>query len=274
MAWSLPRLLREAGAALVHTQYALPLALPVPGVVTIHDLSFERDPTLMSRRDRAVFRRAVPRAARARRPGADRLGALEARTSSSSTGAAERDRGDAERRRPGVRPGRRRARATTCSPSAPSSRARTSSPRSRPRRRSGCRSSSSGRRRTPRSRRELRKQGATLRGYVDDRGARRALPRRRVPRAGVALRGLRPAGARGDGVRHAGRHGAATRRSSRSSASAAVVVDRATGSRTGSAARSPTATSSPRRASSGRALFSWRAAAERTVARLPGGARR
>jgi glycosyltransferase involved in cell wall biosynthesis len=32
--------------------------------VTIHDLSFERDPSLMSRKDRLVFRRVVPRAAR------------------------------------------------------------------------------------------------------------------------------------------------------------------------------------------------------------------
>jgi glycosyltransferase involved in cell wall biosynthesis len=64
MAWSLPRVLRRLGAALVHTQYALPLRLRCPAVVTIHDLSFERDPALMGRRDRVVFRRVVPRAAR------------------------------------------------------------------------------------------------------------------------------------------------------------------------------------------------------------------
>jgi glycosyltransferase involved in cell wall biosynthesis len=62
MAWSLPRALRRLGAELVHTQYALPLRCPCPAVVTIHDLSFERG--LMGRRDRIVFRRAVPRAAR------------------------------------------------------------------------------------------------------------------------------------------------------------------------------------------------------------------
>jgi alpha-1,3-rhamnosyl/mannosyltransferase len=38
--------------------------LPCPAVVTIHDLSFEREPSLMSRKDRFVFKRAVPRAAR------------------------------------------------------------------------------------------------------------------------------------------------------------------------------------------------------------------
>ncbi len=60
----LPRLLRGLGAALGHFQYALPLLLPCPAVVTIHDLSFEREPSLMSRKDRLVFRRVVPRAAR------------------------------------------------------------------------------------------------------------------------------------------------------------------------------------------------------------------
>jgi glycosyltransferase involved in cell wall biosynthesis len=63
MAWSLPRLLRRIGAALVHTQHALPLRCPCPAVVTIHDLSFEHDPSLMSLRDRVVFRAVVPRAA-------------------------------------------------------------------------------------------------------------------------------------------------------------------------------------------------------------------
>ena len=64
MAWSLPRLLRRLGADLVHTQYALPLRCPCPGVVTIHDLSFERDGSLLPRRDRLVFRRVVPASAR------------------------------------------------------------------------------------------------------------------------------------------------------------------------------------------------------------------
>jgi len=64
MAWSLPRLLGRLDAALVHTQYALPLRCPCPGVVTIHDLSFERDASLMPRRDRLVFRRVVPASAR------------------------------------------------------------------------------------------------------------------------------------------------------------------------------------------------------------------
>jgi glycosyltransferase involved in cell wall biosynthesis len=64
MAWTLPRALRRLGAQLVHTQYALPLRCPCPAVVTIHDLSFEDEPRLMGVRDRLVFRRVVPHAAR------------------------------------------------------------------------------------------------------------------------------------------------------------------------------------------------------------------
>lgn len=64
MAWSLPRALRRVGATLCHTQHALPLRPPCPCVVTVHDLSFERDPALMSWKHRTVFRLVVPRAVR------------------------------------------------------------------------------------------------------------------------------------------------------------------------------------------------------------------
>ena len=64
MLWTLPRLLRRTGAALVHTQYAVPFRAPCPAVVTIHDLSFEHDPSHMPLKDRLVFRRVVPQAAR------------------------------------------------------------------------------------------------------------------------------------------------------------------------------------------------------------------
>jgi alpha-1,3-rhamnosyl/mannosyltransferase len=64
MARAFPRVLRALGADLVHTQYALPLRSPCPGVVTVHDLSFARNPELMGSRDRFVFRRMVPRAVR------------------------------------------------------------------------------------------------------------------------------------------------------------------------------------------------------------------
>ncbi len=64
MAWSLPRTLRRLRADLAHTQYAAPLRCPCPLVVTVHDVSFARDPALMSRKDAAIFRRVVPRAVR------------------------------------------------------------------------------------------------------------------------------------------------------------------------------------------------------------------
>jgi glycosyltransferase involved in cell wall biosynthesis len=64
MAWTLPRLLRRTEADLVHTQYAVPLRCPCPAVVTVHDLSFERDAASMPKRDRRVFRAVVPRAVR------------------------------------------------------------------------------------------------------------------------------------------------------------------------------------------------------------------
>jgi glycosyltransferase involved in cell wall biosynthesis len=67
MGWSVPRVLRRLRPALAHFQHALPLRCPCPAVVTIHDLSFERDPQAMSRRERFVFKRVVPHAARAAR---------------------------------------------------------------------------------------------------------------------------------------------------------------------------------------------------------------
>ncbi len=67
MLWTLPRLLRRTRAALVHTQYAVPFHSPCPAVVTIHDLSFEHDSSLMPLQDRIVFRRVVPQAARVAR---------------------------------------------------------------------------------------------------------------------------------------------------------------------------------------------------------------
>jgi glycosyltransferase involved in cell wall biosynthesis len=64
MAWSVPRALRRLRPALAHFQHALPLRCPCPAVVTIHDLSFERDPSVMPLHERAVFKTVVPRSAR------------------------------------------------------------------------------------------------------------------------------------------------------------------------------------------------------------------
>jgi glycosyltransferase involved in cell wall biosynthesis len=64
MAVTLPRLLRRVHPALTHFQHVIAPRAPRPAVVTVHDLSFERDPRLMSRRDRFFFRTMVPRSAR------------------------------------------------------------------------------------------------------------------------------------------------------------------------------------------------------------------
>jgi alpha-1,3-rhamnosyl/mannosyltransferase len=76
MAWRLPRLLRRLRPRLGHYQHALPLRPVGCSVVTVHDLSFEREAGLMPRKDRLVFRATVPRAARK----ADRVIAVSQRT--------------------------------------------------------------------------------------------------------------------------------------------------------------------------------------------------
>jgi glycosyltransferase involved in cell wall biosynthesis len=64
MAWGVPRLLRRVRPALAHFLHALPLACPCPAVVTVQDLSWERDPTVMPARTRWTFKFVVRRAAR------------------------------------------------------------------------------------------------------------------------------------------------------------------------------------------------------------------
>jgi glycosyltransferase involved in cell wall biosynthesis len=64
MAWAVPRLLRRVRPALAHFLHALPLACPCPAVVTVQDLSWERDPRVMSARMRWTFKLAVRHAAR------------------------------------------------------------------------------------------------------------------------------------------------------------------------------------------------------------------
>ena len=64
MAWSVPRLLRRVRPALAHFLHALPLACPCPAVVTVQDLSWERDPSVMPTRTRWTFKLVVRRAAR------------------------------------------------------------------------------------------------------------------------------------------------------------------------------------------------------------------
>ena len=60
----LPLLLRRERPSLVHFLYVIPPLWRGPAVLTIHDLSFERQPELMTRRDRTLFRGLVPGSAR------------------------------------------------------------------------------------------------------------------------------------------------------------------------------------------------------------------
>ena len=67
MALRVPLLLRRLRPALAHFVHSLPLRVPGPAVLTVQDLSFERDASLMGRRETAMFRLVVPRSARAAR---------------------------------------------------------------------------------------------------------------------------------------------------------------------------------------------------------------
>jgi len=64
MLWTLPRLLRRLQPSLAHFVHAIPPGLPCPAVLTVQDLSFERDPTVMGARERAIFKTVVPWSAR------------------------------------------------------------------------------------------------------------------------------------------------------------------------------------------------------------------
>ena len=168
MAWSVPRLLRRLRPALAHFQHALPLRCPCPAVVTIHDLSFERDPRAMGRRDRFVFRRVVPRAARRARARDRRLASGRSATWSSST--ASPPSGSPSRRTASIRPSRRASVGRRRLPALRRRGPGAEGPARRRRRgrgRSGCRSSSPGRSASPTLARELERCGADLRGYVE-----------------------------------------------------------------------------------------------------------
>ncbi len=76
MAWRLPRLLRRVRPELAHFLHVIPPGCPCPAVLTIQDLSFERDPTVMGAWERRLFRTVVPRSARS----AARILAISERT--------------------------------------------------------------------------------------------------------------------------------------------------------------------------------------------------
>jgi len=59
-----PRVLRRLRPALAHFVHALPLTCPAPAVLTVQDLSWERDPTVFGIWDRVTFKIFVRRAVR------------------------------------------------------------------------------------------------------------------------------------------------------------------------------------------------------------------
>ena len=177
--------------------------------------------------------------------------------------AAGEDRRDAERGRSRVHAGRRARRLP------PVRRRDPGAQEPARRRRRGARGRAAARRRRPgegagaRARaRAPRRRAARLRGQGAARGS---LPRRRLPPASVAVRGLRAAGARGDGVRHAGRrdrrrgHAGGRRRRRR-------VLRPSTASRRPYAGRFAESERGRGPVSNARGYFSWDETARRTVA--------
>jgi glycosyltransferase involved in cell wall biosynthesis len=76
MAVSVPRLLRRVRPGLAHFIHALPLSCPCPAVVTVQDLSWERDPSVFGKWDLITFKIFVRRAVRK----AERVFAISERT--------------------------------------------------------------------------------------------------------------------------------------------------------------------------------------------------
>jgi glycosyltransferase involved in cell wall biosynthesis len=76
MALSVPRLIRRLRPGLAHFIHALPLSCPCPAVVTVQDLSWERDPSVFGPWDLWTFKVFVRRAVRR----AERVLAISERT--------------------------------------------------------------------------------------------------------------------------------------------------------------------------------------------------
>jgi glycosyltransferase involved in cell wall biosynthesis len=76
MAVALPRLLRRLQPDVAHFIHALPLRCPLPAIVTVQDLSWERDPSVFGFWDLATFKVFVRRAVRK----AERVLAISERT--------------------------------------------------------------------------------------------------------------------------------------------------------------------------------------------------
>ena len=64
MALGVPRVLRRLRPALAHFVHSLPLSCPAPALLTVQDLSWERDPTVFGRWDLITFKVFVRRSVR------------------------------------------------------------------------------------------------------------------------------------------------------------------------------------------------------------------
>ena len=268
---ALPAKARRDGVDVLHcpTQRA-PVRSRVPLVVTFHDLAVLRHPGDVQPLDARPTRGACCRAWFAPATRRDRrLRVHQARAAR----AARRARGEAARdpergrrallRRRRGRRRRLRARGLHARAAQEPAAARRGLPAGRPERPAAARRGRGrlGRRAGRGRRRPLARRGA-------GRRAGAALPRRALRRLRLALRGLRPARARGDGVRRAGRRRRRTGRSRRSRAARPCWSTRSTRtrSRRGSTRRSSGATSCGRSASQRARAFDWGKVARETVA--------
>jgi glycosyltransferase involved in cell wall biosynthesis len=163
MAVRVPQLLRRLRPELAHFVHSLPLHCPVPAVLTVQDLSWERDPSVFGWWDLATFkvfvRNSVKRArhvfAISERTKRDLVELYGTPAEKITVTPLAPDPGVQARQEHDSLPAlRQRDRA-----------AQARSPRSTPRTRSGARSSSSARRRTRRSPQSCAR-GADVRGYV------------------------------------------------------------------------------------------------------------
>ena len=181
--------------------------MPCPAIVTIHDLSFEREPSLMGRKDRLIFKAVVPRAARkarrvltvserTRRDLRELYAIPDAKIVVTPNGVD-----------PVFTPGNNiggqdyvlfvGAVQERKNPLAALAAAESA----------GLPLVIVGPAKDEALARELERRGARIAGLRGGGRARRAVPRRRLSRPAVPLRGIRAAGARGDGVRNARRRG-------------------------------------------------------------------
>ncbi len=263
MAVRVPLLLRRLRPALAHFVHSLPLVLPCPAVLTVQDLSFERDRSLMGSRETAIFRIVVPRSVHRAR----RVLAISQRTKDDLVElyhtAPEKVVVTPLACDPAFRPGGTRGDYLLLVGSVEERKnpllAAEAAPRGRPaarRRRTGARRVARRRAPPPRRRRaRVRRAGRARPSLPGGGGA--ALP--------DAVRGLRPSRRGGDGLRHARRRDTDDPAVREVGARRDRLRRRATPSPRRSCACSPIRSRGRAQGSSARSVFSWDRTAALTV---------